>query len=50
MVVAKGTLTPFVEGAWMDTEPVRFLGLRLSITMAVLTLGDEGLLLYSQGR
>ena len=47
MVVADGTLTPFAEGVWVDTEPVRFLGLRLTATMAVLRLGDESLLLYS---
>jgi hypothetical protein len=47
MVVADGTLTPFAEGVWVDTEPVRFLGLRLMATMAVLRLGDESLLLYS---
>jgi hypothetical protein len=48
MVVANGTLTPFADGVWVDTEPVRFLGLRLTATMAVLRLGNESLLLYSQ--
>ena len=40
-------LTTFADGVWLDTEPVRFLGLRLTTTMAVLRLGDGGLLLWS---
>jgi hypothetical protein len=47
MVVASGTLTPFAEGVWLDTDPVRFLGLQLTATMAALRLADESLLLYS---
>jgi hypothetical protein len=47
MIVANGTLTPFAEGVWVDTEPVRFLGLRLTATMAVIRLDNESLLLYS---
>ena len=47
MVVANGTLTRFAEGVWVDTEPVCFLGLRLTSTMAVLRLGSDSLLLYS---
>lgn len=42
-----GTLTPFAEGVWVDTAPVRFLGMRLTATMTVLCLGDGSLLLYS---
>jgi hypothetical protein len=37
----------FAEGVWLDREPVRFLGLRLTATMAVLRLGDGQLLLYA---
>lgn len=37
----------FAEGVWVDTEPVRFLGMRLTATMAVLRLTDNTLLLYS---
>lgn len=40
-------MTPFGEGLWVDTDPVRFLGMRLTATMAVLRLGDEGLLVFS---
>jgi hypothetical protein len=40
-------LTPFAEGIWIDTDPVRILGTHLTTTMAVLRLGDGGLLLYS---
>jgi hypothetical protein len=47
MQVAAGTLIPLAEGVWLDTEPVSFLGLRLSTTMAVLRLADRSLLLFS---
>ena len=47
MVVADGPLTPFAEGVWVDTVPVRILGMRLTATMTVLRLGDGCLLLYS---
>ena len=47
MVADDGTLTPFADGIWLGTEPVRFLGLRLTSTMTVLRLGDGSLLLYS---
>jgi hypothetical protein len=40
-------LLPFAPGVWLSTTPVRFLGLRLTATMAVLSLLDNGLLLYS---
>jgi len=47
MVAADGPLTPFAEGIWVDTAPVRFLGMQLTTTMTVLRLGDGNLLLYS---
>jgi hypothetical protein len=47
MVVADGPLIPFAEGVWVDTAPVRFLGMRLTATMTVLRLSDGTLLLYS---
>lgn len=47
MVVDDGPLTPFAESVWVDTAPVRFLGLRPTATMSVLRLGDGSLLLYS---
>ena|SRR5450432_472465 len=40
-------LVSFADGLWLDTAPVRFLGLRLTVTMAVLRLGDGTLLVYS---
>jgi hypothetical protein len=46
-VVADGPLTPFAEGVWVDTAPVRFLGMQLTATMTVLRLSDGNLLLYS---
>ena len=47
MPVTDGQLTPFAEGIWVDTAPVRFLGMQLTTTMTVLRLGDGNLLLYS---
>jgi hypothetical protein len=47
MSVTDGPLTPFAEGIWVDTAPVRFLGMQLTTTMTVLRLGDGNLLLYS---
>jgi hypothetical protein len=40
-------LLPFAPGVWVTSEPVRFLGMRLAATMAVLRLGDGSLLLHS---
>jgi hypothetical protein len=40
-------LTAFAEGVWIDTAPVRILGMQLTATMTVLRLGDGGLLLHS---
>ena len=47
MSVADGLLTPFAEGVWVDTAPVRILGMQLTATMTVLRLGDGSLLLHS---
>jgi hypothetical protein len=47
MAVADRPLIPFAEGVWMDTAPVRFLGLQLMSTMTVLRLSDGNLLLHS---
>ena len=40
-------LLPFAPGVWVSSAPVQFLGLRLTATMAVLSLTDNSLLLYS---
>jgi hypothetical protein len=40
-------LTPFGEGVWLATDPVRILGTRLTTTMTVLRLADGSLLLHS---
>ena len=47
MAGADGPLTPFAEGVWVDTAPVRFLGMQLTATMTVLRLNDGSLLLHS---
>jgi hypothetical protein len=47
LAVGDGTLVSVAEGVWIDAEPVRFLGLQLTATMAVLRLGDDSLLIYS---
>ncbi len=47
MAVADRPLASFAEGVWLDTAPVRFLGMRLSSTMTVLRLDDGNLLLHS---
>lgn len=47
MSIEHEPLTRFAEGVWVDTEPVRHLGLHLTATMAVLRLSDGSLLLYS---
>jgi hypothetical protein len=44
---SEGGLTPFAEGVWLDTAPVRILGTRLTSTMTVLRLGDGSLLLHA---
>jgi hypothetical protein len=40
-------LTPFADGIWLATGPSRFVGLRLTATMALLRLGDGSLLCLS---
>ena len=47
MVVVDGPLTLFVEGVWVGTAPVRFLGMQLTATMTVLRMSDGNLLLHS---
>ena len=47
MVVARDSLTPFADGVWVTAEPLRYLGMELTATMAVLRLGDSGLLVFS---
>ena len=41
------SMTPFAEGVWVDTAPVRILGMQLTATMTILRLGDGSLLLHS---
>jgi len=41
------SLVPFADGVWLCRAPVRFLGMRLTTTMAVLRLADGGLLVWS---
>ena len=40
-------LTAFAEGLWLDTAPVRFLGLRLTSNMTVIRLRGGSLLVHS---
>jgi hypothetical protein len=47
MAAADGDLTPFADGVWLDTAPVRILGTKLTATMTVLRLGNGSLLLHS---
>lgn len=47
MVVADEPLIMLVEGVWLGTAPVRFLGMQLTATMTVLRLSDGNLLLHS---
>ena len=47
MAAGSSALTPFAEGIWIDTDPVRILGTRLTTTMAVLRLSDGDLLVFS---
>jgi hypothetical protein len=44
---ASGSLVAFANGVWLDTAPVRFLGLRLTASMALLRLAGDELLAYS---
>jgi len=45
--MAADGLVAFAEEVWVDSEPVRFLGMRLTATMAVIRLNDRSLLIYS---
>lgn len=47
MAIADAALTPFADGVWLNTAPVRILGMQLTATMTILRLGDGSLLLYS---
>jgi hypothetical protein len=47
MIVTDGVLTPFAEGVWVDSAPVRILGMPLTATMTVLRLSDGSLLVHS---
>ena len=40
-------MTPFADGVWVESVPVRILGMPLAATMTVLRLGDGSLLLHS---
>jgi hypothetical protein len=40
-------VTPFGEGVWLASDPVRIVGTRLTATMALVRLGDGSLLAYS---
>src|SRR4051794_36879874 len=40
-------MTPFVDGVWLDSDPVRIVGMRLTATMALLRLGGDELVAYS---
>jgi hypothetical protein len=44
--VASG-LVAFAEGLWVNFDPVRFMGMRLTTTMAVIRLSDGSLILHS---
>jgi hypothetical protein len=47
MIVTDGVLTPFAEGVWVESAPVRILGMPLMVTMTILRLGDGSLLVHS---
>jgi hypothetical protein len=40
-------MTPFADDIFIDTAPVQFLGMRLTVNMTVVRLGDGGLILHS---
>lgn len=46
-VPAAPSLVSLAPGVWLDTAPVRILGMRLTATMTVLDLGGDQLLIYS---
>jgi hypothetical protein len=47
MAIESESLVSFADGVWLGTTPVRFIGLRLTATMAVLRLSDGSVLVYS---
>src|SRR4051794_38666720 len=47
MAIESESLVSFADGVWLGTTPVRFIGLRLTATMAVLRLPDGSVLVYS---
>lgn len=47
MSTPAGPPTPFAEGVWVDTAPIRIVGMPLSSTMTVLRLADKSLLVHS---
>jgi hypothetical protein len=40
-------MRPFHDGIWLDTAPVRFLGMQLTVNMTVVEIGDGRLLVHS---
>jgi hypothetical protein len=44
---ASESLSRFAEGVWLCAAPVRFIGMQLTTTMAVLRLADGSLLVWS---
>ena len=47
MSTPAGPPIPFAEGVWVDTAPIRIVGMPLSSTMTVLRLTDGSLLVHS---
>ncbi len=47
MALEPGTLVEFGDGVWLDTGPVRIVGMQLTSTMTVLRLPGGGLLVHS---
>jgi len=47
MTAQANSLAPFADGIWFCPAPVRFLGMRLTSTMAVLRLADGALVVWS---
>jgi hypothetical protein len=40
-------MTPFADGVWLDTDPIRIVGMPLTATMTVLRLRDGSVLVHS---
>jgi hypothetical protein len=47
MHLASESLVEFADGVWLDTGPVRIVGMPLTSTMTVLRLPDGGLVVHS---